>query len=273
MKKTLLLTLLAVLLLLFTACSEKDDDTTTPNTPNPPQMAATSDSIFTMPAQDTVFPDSLLTDVTYNGEATASLLLTHFITKEMTDELVGSPNDAESQKLFAYQLIASDGFNPRDREYDDLTWDVFKTGVLLPNKSFRSYFASENVETAFDVKFLTQIKMYRAVQVVKLDGTKVLFEMNALTTNQVANYDGLMEDGIKLSNFITEFVTATPANYDYIFTDNTDMTDPPRYTWAQMQDGYWLKDSKKTIFPSFPDMPSIQMKFKKLMQIQVVPKN
>jgi hypothetical protein len=271
MKKTFFWTLFVILMLLFTACSEKDDNnTTTPNTPNPPQMATNADSIFAMPAQDTVFPDSLLTDISYIGETTASLPLTHFITKEMTDALVSNTSDDETQKLFAYQLIASDGFNPRDRGYNDLTWDVFKTGVLLPNKSFRSYFASEDVETAFDVKYLSQIKMFRAVQVIKADGSKVLFEMNALAENQVANYDSLMEAGIKLSSFITDFVTTTPADYDYVFTDNGSYTQ--QYTWAQIQDGYWLKDSKRTIFPSFPEMPNLQKKFKKLMQIQLVPK-
>lgn len=272
MKKHLLIGL-ALLLLLLSACSEKDDNnsSTNPNTPNPPAMATTADSVVTMPAEDTVFADSLTYDINYNGETTDAVALTHFITKEMTDELVDNTNDDETQKLFAYHLIASDNFTPRDRGYADLTWEKFKTGVLLPNKSFRSYFASDSIETAFDVKYLSTIKMYRAVQVIKADGTMALFEINTLTTHQVANYDSLMESAVKLQDFITEFVTATPANYDYIFTDNTGYT--KTFTWEHLQDGYWLKDTKKTIFPSYPDMPNSQKKFKKLMSITLIPKS
>lgn len=271
MKKHLLIGL-ALLLLLLSACSEKDDNTSTnPNTPNPPAMATTADSVVTMPAEDTVFADSLIFNVDYNGESTQAVSLTNFVTKEMTDALVDNTNDDETQKLFAYHLIASDNFTPRDRGYADLTWEKFKTGVLLPQKSFRSYFASDSIETAFDVKHLLTVKMYRAVQVIKADGSMALFEMNTLTPHQVANYDSLMENAVKLQDFISEFVTATPAEYDYIFSDNTGYT--KTFTWEQVQDGYWLMDSKKTIFPSYPDMPNSQKKFKKLMSITLTPKS
>lgn len=267
MKKTLFLCV-AVLLLLLTACSEKDDNTTSPNNPTPPAMATVSDNDITMPAENTVFPDSILVNTTYNDVAVQAVPLSYFVPKATTDLLVGNTSDDETQYLFAYHLVASDGFNPRDRGYNDLTWDKLKTGYLLPNNSFRSYFASDSIETAFDVKNLKTIKMYRAVQVIKVDRSKVLFEINTLPTYQVANHDSVMEAAVKLQDFITEYITTTPANYAYELSDNTGYV--KTFTWAQIQDGYWLKESKRTIFPSFSDLPNNMKKFKKLMSITLV---
>jgi hypothetical protein len=267
--KKLLLPALLFLFIMF-GCSEKDDNTTSPNTPQPPAMATVADSVFSFPAEDTSFPVDIIQQVTYNGESANAIPLSYFITKSMADQLVESTTDDETRKLFAYQIVASDGFNPRNRGYADMVWDTLNTGYLLPNNTFRTYFPSDVVPTAFDVKNAATIKMFRAVQVVKADGSVVLFEMNGLQEYQTANYDSLNEAAVKLKDFITTYITTTPASYKYELVDNTE-TYVKEYTWDQIQDGYWLKETKRTIFPSYPDMPNSSRKFKKLMKIRLVP--
>jgi len=273
MKKTHLLVLFAILMLLFTACSEKDDknptDPTTPIVGNPPAMALTADYVFDLPAEGTEYPDSVIVDIEYSGAPTPGIPLTYFITKAMTDELVGNNKADDTRSLFAYEPVGSDGISSRKNGDDDIFWSLFKEGYLLPENAHRVFFENPPVN-AYNVKYLDKIKLYRAVQVIKPNGDKVLFELNALETQQVANHNDAQEAGIELKSFISTFVTETPANYTYEFMASDEFA--VSYTWEQIQDGYWLKDSKTTIFPTFnDDMSNSQKKFKKLMQIKLIP--
>lgn len=270
MKKTQFWVLLLIGLFLLTACSEKDDDTT-PVTANPPAMSSLPVQVYTMPAESTAFDPGLLVDVQYNNATEQAVSLTHFITKAMTDLLEGasSSDTTETQNLFSYHLIASDGFTPRDRSYADLTWEQFKTGYLLPNNSFRSYFPSDAIQTAFDVKHLQTIKIYRSVVVVKPNNENVLWEMSTLDSTTVNNYDGNPETAYSLKDMISTYITDNPAGYKYIFTANDGYQ--VEYTWQEMQDCKWLKNTKRTIFPNYQDMPNSRKKFKKLWKITLLP--
>ncbi|MDD2650393.1 MAG: hypothetical protein PHF36_04570 [Candidatus Cloacimonetes bacterium] len=271
MKKHLLV-IFAILMLLFTACSEKDDKNPTgPTDPivgNPPAMALTADYVFEVPHSVDDIDAAEFVDIPYGDGTTRALPLTYFITKELTDEIINNNRDDETQGLFAYHLKSTDGMTSRKNGDPDMFWADFKEGYLLPDESHRSFFESDAIENVFNVKFLGQIELFRSVQVVKPNGELVLFEMNALETEEIADYYDEMDQGIKLKDFITEYITDQPQNYIYklVANDGYDVA----YTWELIEDGYWLKNAMTTIFPTFgEDMTGAQKKFKKLMQIKL----
>ncbi len=271
MKKTLFLIVLLIGLLLITACSEKDDNNS-PVTSNPPVMSAIPAHVLTVPDETTQYDPTLLEDIQYNDATTQALPLTYFVTKEITDQIVlaSSSDTTMTQKLFAYHLIGKDGYSPRNKPLNDLTWDQLKSGYLLPSVDYQTYFPSDAIPKAYDVDTISTIKFYRAITVVKPDGEKVLWEISMLDTVTVNNHDGNPETAYNLKDLISSYITTTPANYSYVFKDNSTDGYSQTYTWEEIQDGKWLKYSQKTIFPSFTDMPNSKKKYKKLMEIHVV---
>ena len=267
-QKSFIVFLIVIVLVLFTACSEKEKTTLTPDTATPPVMASTPDFVITMPAEDTVFPDSVITEISYSGSLTPAVKLDFFIKKSITDSL--ALTNKESRKLFAYHIIATDLFTPRNRGLDDLTWDIFAEGYLLPEKSYRTFFeelSNQEINT-YNVKNVRNIELFRSIIVEKPDGTKVLFENNIFSTEMIANHSDDLENAFKLKDLITEYITKTPENYTYLFTAVDDFT--MEYEWSHIQAGYWLKQSERTIFPTMPDLPNNMIRFKNLMKISLI---
>ena len=266
MKKLWLLLLLG-LFILFTACSEKDDDNPTgpSNQPQPPAMATIADTAFTI---STNVPAEWLATITYSDQQVQAASLAHYVDKSVTDQLTtisDTTGAIDSRTLYAYQLISTDGFTPRNKHYNDLYWTDITAGYLLPSVDFRTYFPSTSIPTAFDVKNIATIKAYRVFNVVSPTDT-VMFELNSLTATTHLNYSNAEEKAYKLQDLITNYVTATPANYKYrlIAVDGYSK----EYTWEQIQQGYWLTQSNKTIF-DVEGMENSAKKFKHIKAIEL----
>jgi len=276
------LTICMVLMALLTACGEKDNGPTGPGgggeTGTKPDMATLTQAThtITMPAEAdlTTYTE---TQITYApGDIVTAYSLDQFVDKSVTDDLTNISNATESRALFAYRMIASDDFDPwTARGYDDLLWDVFNQGYLVPSKSFRSFFDPEtvNIENAYNVKNLQILALFRTITVVKPTGTEeVIFEIGALPTSQPLTHLTPPSDelAIKLTDLITTYITSTPANYDYIFTDPSADGFPQTYTWAEMQAGYFLLETERTTFPTIEGMPGSKARYKNIMKITLV---
>ena len=228
MKKIILLGLLAVLTLMFNACSEDN---------------GTEPEIYYAYSLDQFVP-----------QVTASELIIH----EEEEEY-------DWRDLFYFWSVADDGYNPRPRGYDDLGWADWTQGYYIPADQNRLRFPQYDSlgVGAYSVKWMENVHVYRGVRTNINDTLSVVFELNALPVVQIENYDGVMEDAIALTNFVPEHV---------FFLESAEFTAIDGYQQTYYPDeieaGYWLVDSQKTIFPGL-DLPGSNKKFKWLKSIQI----
>lgn len=223
------LAFMVVMLLLFTACSEDDDPTT-------PRVYGYSLDQFVNQAEVLAITDS------------------------------EADQDADFRNLYAYQIIAEDGFSPRNSSNAgyDLDWDVFTQGYLVPADQMRVWFSDPEIPGAFRVKYTSEIRLYRMVN-LQSDHKQVSFiELGALPVTEVQNWDEASEEAIKLSDLVIAY-----EDYESITLAAADGY-TQTYTPEQIADGYYLLESEVTTFPSFnDDMSGGQKKFKKLASLTV----
>lgn len=223
--KKIMLGLLVVFVLMFTACSDDDDDS---NSTEPEVVYAYS--------LDQFVPENMLADMVAHDD-----------------------DDVENwNELFHFWPLATDGFNPRSRGYDDMNWTDWEQGYYIPDLDNRIKFPHMDSLGigAFNVKYMDMVYVYRAINAVVNDTLSILCEINHMPMEQVENYDGVMENAIKLSNFVPEQIAALDS-VDFIAVDGWSQT----YYPDEVADGYWLVDSEKTIFPNL-DLPGMKKKFK-----------
>ena len=232
MKKLILLGLMVAFVLLFTACSEDDNDD---NGVEPDIHYAYSLDQF-VPAE--VFANQIIHD---------------------------EEDDFNWRNLYYFWALGSDDFSPRMHGYDDLDWNNLQQGYYIPGLDNRlnfPQFAELNIG-AYNVKKMGNVHVYRGVRININDTLNVVFEFNGMPMEQIENYDGEMENAIALANFIPEHVTALDSISFTAIDDYTKMYYP-----EEIEAGYWLMNSQKTIFPGL-DLPGSKKKFKFLMSMQV----
>ena len=184
--------------------------------------------------------------------------------QEITDPTEEDPTDFRD--LYNYEIVASDGFSPRDREETagyDLDWSVFKTGFMVPSNQLRTMFFDDTTPGAFEVKNATTIRLYRRIVVVDSLGNSHYKELGKLPVYTVTNYDGVDEEAIKLSDLLSDhsgYTTISLMASDGYSKD---------YTPEQIADGYYLLQSERTTFPSFEELPNNMKKFKYIDRIKV----
>jgi hypothetical protein len=182
----------------------------------------------------------------------------------ISDLIVHNEEDTlDWRELFYFWPMATDGFSSRTRGYDDLSWQDFVQGFYIPednNKVFFPQFEALNIG-AYNVKFMDKVYVSRGIRSIINDTLSVVFELNAMTTEMIENYDDVMEAAIPLTSFMPEHVTAMDS-VAFIAMDGYSKT----YTPDQFSDGYWLVDSQKTIFPTEGDNMSGSLKKFKLIQ-------
>lgn len=239
MKKFFTLLLVTFIILIgLTACSEDDDDD---NSTGPVTILAYNLDQF-LPLDNVM---NLFTD----GDQETIL-------EDAIDAL----------NLFSIHVLASDGWSWRNRGVRDLKWDEFAGGYLIPEDDGRIYieaFASQGVST-YNVKFAQDVQVFRTFELVKPDGTEALYQLSAMTTQQIENYDGTMEDAIKLTDFYP--ATEITAIDSVMFTAADGYS--VNYTEEEFNAGYWLTESQKTIFPGL-DLPGSKKKFKLLQTLTI----
>ncbi len=182
-------------------------------------------------------------------------------------EITSDPEDTEDYRaLFNYELVASDGFTPRQGQTGgyDLPWEILQAGYFVPSDNHSTWFPNHNLGGAFKVKNAELIRLYRKV-VVSCGASSADCELLGLTVEEVENWGGEMEPAIRLNQFVS-------AVADY---DSVRFTAPDGYVKyynpKQIQDGYYLLNSEVTTFPSFnASMPGSQKKFKKLASVEIM---
>jgi hypothetical protein len=241
MKKIMLFLFLGLFsLLLVTACSDDGDDTD---------------------------PDNWL-----------AYSLDQFVPLETAADLIVHEDDdtLEYRDLFYFWSVAEDGYSARSNSsssYDDLGWQDWVQGSYIPDWDSRVYFPQYFALDigAYNTKYmdLGTVYVYRGIRSIICDTLSVVYELNAMATEQVTNYDSILEDAIPLTSFIPPHITvidsvvfeAPPEEDGYVYSKT--------YTPEQFADGYWLVDSQRTIFPNEgANMSNSMKKFKFLKSIQ-----
>jgi hypothetical protein len=233
-----------LVLLVIVACSEKS---TKPKDVLlvPPALSTTPCYIISI--TDPIADMSVYTltpDITYldDSSPTTAISLEQFIPTTLTVHGIAIP-----RALFSFNQIASDGFTPRSPSTfrSDLLWDEFAAGYLLPHRGFRSYFPDKNIG-AYNVRNIRDFHLHRSIIIVKANGDSVLFQIGAMTKTEIELSSNLV-DAIKLTDFITPYVTETPANYQYLIegVDGANFT----ITWTQLQAGYFVISTDRFEYP------------------------
>ncbi|MCD4828370.1 MAG: hypothetical protein K8R90_02930 [Candidatus Cloacimonetes bacterium] len=238
--------LLLATLFALTACSESDS-TGGGNGPAAPVLSDTPDATFE-------FPESLdgytSEDVNYDDVTMQGYPLAQFFPIEQRDM---EPTE------YHYQIVASDDWNPRNSSNTtwDLDWATFETGYLLPDADGRTWFPSDDVASAYNVKYADYVNMYRTIMVTGDDGLVTPFELSQYDVKALSYYyhdddtEMVTYDAFPITNIITEYVTETPVDYSFIFVasdgwvnDDTNNT----FTWSDMEKGWWVPEKNRVVF-------------------------
>ena len=197
---------------------------------------------------DTVAVDGLPRD-TIDGQA--AVRLSAFVRSEFIQPYIDKDTVAhDTRGLHAYRLVGADGFNPHDnRGYDDNVWAHLDLGYYLIDDD-RGVFPDENIDLpgAFNIKSLRTIRVFRKIDVVT-DTATDFQEIDDLPVVQVQNLEGEMEDAVGLWLCITAPYVSEPSAHQYRLRTVDDFS-PPAITWDQLQTGYWLLNTRRTIFTS-----------------------
>lgn len=182
-------------------------------------------------------------------------------------KITSDPEDTEDYRaLFNYELVASDGFTPRQGQTGgyDLPWSILQQGYYVPSDNHSTWFPNLNLGGAFKVKNAESIRLYRKV-VVSCGASSADCELRGLTVEEVENWGGEMEPAIRLNQFVSAV-----ASYDSVrFTAPDGYV--KYYKPEHIQDGYYLLNSEVTTFPSLnSSMPGSLKKFKKLASVDVM---
>ncbi|MDP2173257.1 MAG: hypothetical protein Q8J62_05745 [Candidatus Cloacimonadaceae bacterium] len=227
---TKLFLILACTVLLLAACSEKDKPTDT--------------NIYGYKLDQFVRADTVRAHVDANA-----------------------PAEQDFRSLFAYEIVSSaDGFSPRASSNAgyDLPWSTFREGFLVPVDSYRTWFPTFTLPSAFKVNNTGFFRLYRKIDVDNgLHGTKMV-ELLGLPAYNMDNWEGVPDDAIKLADLLQGI-----AVYDsvmFVAADAYSKTYQPQH----INDGYYFLDSEISTFPNFnAAMPNSLKKFKKLSSIVV----
>lgn len=231
MKKLLLLLTAILVLFAVFACSEKDD--------NP-------------------------VDVNVYGYK-----LDQFVSQALVADSLDAdaPDTLDFRNLFAYEIVSGeDGFSPRQSSYAgyDLNWDQFKEGYLVPSDNFRTWFADPGLPGAFKVRNAGYFRMYRKIDVIAPDESSRMVELGGLPVYTILNWDGNNESAIKLSDLLTGI-----AAYDSVsIVCYDDYGIGKYYHLDDINDGYYLLETERTIFPT-ATLPNNQKRLKKASYLRV----
>ncbi|MFC1898180.1 hypothetical protein ACFLYJ_01270 [Candidatus Cloacimonadota bacterium] len=262
MKSKLTFLFSALILLIFVfGCSEKDTTGNDDNPASPPELAEVPELTF-------AFPDSadlvnfVSEDVVFEGETVIGYNLVQFLDFDR----VGVP-----ELEYTYEIVSDDGYTPRIGGNADLAWSDFETGYLLPTEKFRTFFPSDDIFTAYDVKWAIHVNLYRTMIVVDEDGNEISFQPGAYETedvyHQAGNGNFYTDPGFKLERFVSDYITDDQDEYEYHFTASDDNT--VTFTWEDIEEAWWLTTQNKAVFLN-EDGTEFLSSFKYLVRIELI---
>jgi hypothetical protein len=242
-----------IILFTFTACDDGPSGNENEN-PIPPAFAEAIDIEFTIP-DSTELTNYTSEQVDYDGLDVTGYSLEQFIDMDSVNVYIDE-DGFDGRKLFAIEIVSNDedgNWTPRDNSYYDLSWTDFITGYLLPDEKGRTYFEYESIPTGYNVKYAYYLRLYRKIDVV-LDANITIFETGAFTPQEITytkDEETYTVNAIELENFISDFVSADPQNYEFLFTAadgwiNDDSNNI--FDWATIQTSYWLPEQNKAVF-------------------------
>ena len=265
----LILSLLMVATLALVACSDKEEKTpVVPPVLVPPALSNIADLEIAFPGQDDEIDEDLIV-VLPEVKFTATSTPLHDVRAVPLSHFVLDYDGENFAKLHSYQIVAYDGATSRRDENKDLYWDTFKNGHYVIDFT-RSYFheLSQESNYSYNVNMAREIRFYRTVMVVKPDGEEVMFQVNILSHENRINPQNSnnVERSFKLSDLITNYVTLTPQNFEYIIT----ATDGSSATleWHQLQGACYSRVIERVFFPTIEDFTGA-MRLRDLMKVEL----
>jgi|GEM_PF-1216634 len=223
---------------------------------------------------------TLTTGIDYGGGTTVSgYSLDQFVDKTAVNAATPDPDGVlgtnDARQLYSAVIRSNkDGFSNRSKFVanglynSDLRWDQFSKGYLLDiNYTGKTYFTATltgEFMKMFNTQYAYDLYLFRRIDVKRPDaaGSLTTFEVAATTNNYVADTTytttstlsttkftvGTKSFGtftnvraISLDQFITSYVTDTPAAYTYKIV-GLDGTYKDGWTYANMQQAYYLPD-------------------------------
>jgi len=234
-----------LLVLLIISCTSSNPLENIDEQPQAPAFAIIPDFVFTFPGD---YPSDIYTaeEVEYQEEMVTGYSLDQFIPIDLDNN-----ERIDLRPLYAYEIVGEDGFTPRMRLDQDLHWDLFSNGYLLPENDHRTYISSLAQHRPYNVKFAETIKLYRKIDVLKGEDEPVMFEVRGMDSLEA-------ETGkiIAMSLFITDYITDNPEYFSYRLIDiNNDEYD---FTWSEFSNGFWHYINDTAVIPImdeelFPD--------------------
>jgi len=173
----------------------------------------------------------------------------------------------DARVLYAYRIVGEDGFSASVKGYPDNIWDHMPLGYIL-TATRNVVFPDEAIDLAgaYNVKATRHVYVLRKFDVVAPD-TSTFYELADMPVVQVENFEAQMEDAVALADFVSALIPDPAAHSYYISAlDGFGNVDP--LSWTQMQTGYWLLETQKTIFTD-PALDSSRYKLKVLETIEV----
>lgn len=254
MIKVLGLSLIAISV--FTACSDDDD----------PASPTTYESIYVHWMNDSVSVSfENITSVDLNGEKVIELqsFITDAIVPQDPDTSFYTDVDGiEARQLYSYHIVGGDGFSASVKGYPNNSWYELGKGYInfesrdvsfpdVPEENF-------DIAGAYNIKETKHIKIKRKFDVICNDTINYFYNLDNMPTVTIQNHDGIDEEAIALSSFLTQ---AVEDSIQINVINNTDLPNmmfnirsaddwgpSAELTWDQLQTGYWLTTSLKTIF-------------------------
>ena len=239
--RTCLSTSLSVLILIVISGCSKEDNNPTGSSPSDASLWIHIDGDSTQ----VMFAD--LPKITADGAE--AIQLSEFVDTTLIP--IFEDRDSvlyDTRPLYAYQIIGADGFSASgSRGYPDNIWEHMTLGYILASTK-RAIFPDELIDLAgaYNVQDVAKIRVHRKFDITWADSTTFV-ELKDVTSVQVTNPDGILEDALPLKDFVLPALSA-PENSQYNLRTLDDFGPSTDMTWTQFQTGYWLLSSEKTMF-------------------------
>lgn len=237
------LTILSILaiasLFVFTGCSKDDDDVV--GAPG----AGASMMVHHEGDSTAVLFDDL---PSFQVDDLEAILLSSFVDTFLVPPYRDDDVMYDLRSLYGYRIEGTDGFSASVKGYTDNTWEHMGLGYLL-TASRQVVFPDDVIDLAgaYNVKDAARIILRRKIDVVYSD-TTAMRELADLAIVQVENHEDVLEDAIRLYELVETTIVADPStkSYNIVALDGFGPATP--MTWTQFRTGYWLLESKRTIF-------------------------
>jgi hypothetical protein len=195
--------------------------------------------------------------VEFEGEQ--AILLSDFIDSVVT----------ERPAIYAYRIIGSDGFYAHMKGSPDNAWEHMQKGYLKLSNRKAAFDPSLGLEGRYYVKDVAGIELLRKIETrFAGDGHLTFFLIAEMETALYSDpgddfYDG--RSGVKLADFVDTLISA-PEEYSYDLVSIAG--EKRRFSWAELQTGWWILDLDLTKF--YPDLgPDSRIPY--LQSIELIP--